>query len=126
MFERFTDKARAAVILAKARDAERDDQIRPVYILHALASGEGVAARALASLGVDADAVERQLARTAPLGNPLEGEAASEYDQGTREYGWHSHVRGQLFCVESGLVHVRTARGSWLLPPQRAWTVRKL
>ncbi|HEY2621842.1 AraC family transcriptional regulator [Dyella sp. Tek66A03] len=49
-----------------------------------------------------------------------EGEAASEYDQGTREYGWHSHVRGQLFCVESGLVHVRTERGSWLLPPHRA------
>ena len=38
---------------------------------------------------------------------------------GSREYDWHSHVRGQLFCVESGLVHVRTSHGSWLLPPQR-------
>jgi AraC-like DNA-binding protein len=49
-----------------------------------------------------------------------EGEAAGEYDEGTREYGWHSHARGQFFCVESGLVHVRTAKGSWLLPPHRA------
>ena len=30
---------------------------------------------------------------------------------GTREYGWHQHVRGQLLCVESGLLHVRTAHG---------------
>ena len=77
MFERFTDKARTVVILAKAKAAERDDQIRPVYMLYALASGDGVAARVLASLGVDAAAVERQLDRTAPLGNPLEGEATS-------------------------------------------------
>ena len=77
MFERFTDKARTVVILARAKAAERGDQIRPVYMLYALASGEGVAARALAGLGVDADAVERQLDRTAPLGNPLEGETTS-------------------------------------------------
>lgn len=49
-----------------------------------------------------------------------EGEATSEYNEGTREYGWHSHARGQLYCVESGLVHVRTAKGSWLMPPHRA------
>jgi len=77
MFERFTDKARTVVILAKAKAAERGDQIRPVYLLHALASGEGVAARVLADLSVDADAVERYLDRAAPLGNPLEGEATS-------------------------------------------------
>jgi ATP-dependent Clp protease ATP-binding subunit ClpA len=75
MFERFTDKARTVVILAKAKATERGDQIRPVYMLYALASAEGVAARALADLGVDAEAVERQLNRTAPLGNPLGGEA---------------------------------------------------
>jgi len=44
----------------------------------------------------------------------------SSYQLGTREYDWHSHVRGQVFCVESGLVHVRTSHGSWLLPPNRA------
>ena len=77
MFERFTGKARTVVILAKAKAAERGDQIRPVYMLHALASAQGVAARALAGLGVDAAAVERQLDRTVPLGNPLEGEPTS-------------------------------------------------
>ena len=45
MFERFTDKARTAVIAARAEAAERGDQIRPVYLLHALAAGDGVAAR---------------------------------------------------------------------------------
>ncbi|MDZ5452402.1 helix-turn-helix transcriptional regulator [Labrys sp. ZIDIC5] len=47
-------------------------------------------------------------------------EPESRYRLGTREYDWHSHVRGQVFCVESGLVHVRTSQGSWLLPPHRA------
>lgn len=46
--------------------------------------------------------------------------AGNEFRLGTREYDWHSHLRGQVFCVESGLVHVRTAHGSWLLPPHRA------
>lgn len=50
-----------------------------------------------------------------------DGDAASEYgDRGIREYNWHTHRRGQFHCVESGLVHVRTAHGSWLLPPHRA------
>jgi hypothetical protein len=70
MFERFTDKARTAVIAARAEAAERGDQIRPVYLLHALASGDGVAARALAGLGVDAVAIERRLGRAAPLRRP--------------------------------------------------------
>jgi hypothetical protein len=77
MFERFTDKARAAVILARAEAAGRGDQIRPVYMLHALTAGEGVAARALAGLDVDADTVERRLDRAAPLRSPLAGEADS-------------------------------------------------
>jgi AraC-like DNA-binding protein len=49
-----------------------------------------------------------------------EGEAISEYEPETKQYDWHSHARGQFFCVESGLVHVHTAHGSWLLPPHRA------
>src|SRR6266571_4435488 len=61
MFERFTDKAKTAVILAKADASERGDQIRPVYLLHALAAGEGIAARALAGLGVDTGVIERKL-----------------------------------------------------------------
>jgi Clp amino terminal domain, pathogenicity island component len=71
MFERFTDKARAAVILARTEAGERGDQIRPVYLLHALASGEGVAAQVLAGLGVDPGDIGRRLDRTAPLRKPL-------------------------------------------------------
>jgi len=78
MFERFTDKARTVVILARAKATERGDPIRPVYMLYALASAEGVAAQALASLGVDADSVEGLFDRTTPLRSPLEGEPTSE------------------------------------------------
>ena len=39
---------------------------------------------------------------------------------GTRELDWHSHVRGQLFCIHSGLVQVYTPFGAWMLPPYRA------
>ncbi len=49
-----------------------------------------------------------------------EGEATSEHLHGSHKYGWHSHVRGQFYCVVSGLLQVRTAEGSWLLPPHRA------
>ena len=38
----------------------------------------------------------------------------------TRPYKLHSHFRGQLLCIESGLIQVRTEKGSWILPPQRA------
>jgi len=47
-------------------------------------------------------------------------EPSTDFQLGTREYDWHSHRRGQVFCVESGLIHVKTAQGSWLLPPHRA------
>jgi ATP-dependent Clp protease ATP-binding subunit ClpA len=77
MFERFTDKARGTVFAARAKAAERGDgQIHPMYMLHGLITMDGVAARALAGLGVDAAAVDRQIARSAPVANPLEaGEA---------------------------------------------------
>ncbi len=47
-------------------------------------------------------------------------DAASAFRLGDRETGWHSHRRGQLVCIETGLLHIRTAQGSWLLPPHRA------
>ena len=78
MFERFTDKARTAVIVARAEASERGDQIRPVYLLHALAAGEGVAARALAGLGIDAGTIERRLDPAAPLRLPPGGKATGE------------------------------------------------
>lgn len=47
-------------------------------------------------------------------------EPDNEFRLGTREYDWHRHARGQLFCIERGLVRVRTTCGAWLLPPHRA------
>ena len=77
MFERFTDKARSVVILAKAKAAERGDgEIRPIHLLYGLTTTEGVAARALAGLGVDAAGVERELGREVPGGDALLAEAA--------------------------------------------------
>lgn len=78
MFERFTDRARKVVSLALAKAKERgDDQIRPVHMLYGVTAADGVGARALTALGVDAAAVERELARgggasPGPLGSPRE------------------------------------------------------
>lgn len=44
----------------------------------------------------------------------------AEFPLGDHETEWHSHRRGQLVCVDSGLAHIRTPHGSWLLPPRRA------
>jgi AraC-like DNA-binding protein len=46
-------------------------------------------------------------------------EPGDKFRFGTRELDWHHHLRGQLFCIESGLIRVHTKYGSWLLPPQR-------
>lgn len=65
MFERFTDRARKVVSLALNKAKDRgDDQIRPVHMLYGVTAADGVAARALEALGVDAAAVERELGRT--------------------------------------------------------------
>jgi hypothetical protein len=87
MFERFTDKARMVVIAAKAKAQERgDDQIRPVHMLYGLAASDGVAARALTALGVDAAAVDRELGRTGTAGGaPGGGTPAGEDYAGDAE-----------------------------------------
>jgi ATP-dependent Clp protease ATP-binding subunit ClpA len=73
MFERFTDKARAVVIAAKVKAQERgDDEIGPAHMLYGLAVSDGVAARALTALGIDAAAVERELARAPGGGAPAD------------------------------------------------------
>jgi AraC-like DNA-binding protein len=46
-------------------------------------------------------------------------EPGGERAMGSRELDWHSHLRGQLFSVETGLVRIRTEVGSWILPPHR-------
>jgi AraC-like DNA-binding protein/quercetin dioxygenase-like cupin family protein len=52
-----------------------------------------------------------------PDGPPLLAfRVRSEYAL-TQELDWHSHVRGQLISVESGLMTARTGCGEWALPP---------
>lgn len=34
--------------------------------------------------------------------------------------GWHDHSRHQLVYPRSGVLHVRTDRGAWVVPPRRA------
>src|ERR1700677_5397500 len=85
MFERFTDKARQVVILAKGKATERgDDQIRPAHMLYGLAAADGVGARVLTAVGVDAAAVDRELG---PAGGAPPGALASgnEADDGDAE-----------------------------------------
>ncbi|MDR3384285.1 AraC family transcriptional regulator [Cupriavidus basilensis] len=83
------------------------------------ASSASVAADTASLLAAFADTSERP---GGPALIAMRGadKADNEFRLGTRELGWHSHVRGQLFCIDNGLVHVRTRRGSWLLPAQRA------
>lgn len=46
--------------------------------------------------------------------------AAYDGDGAQKPYLWHSHLRGQLLCAQSGLVQIKTAAGTWVLPPHRA------
>jgi hypothetical protein len=82
MFERFTDKARGVVVAARTKALERgDDEIRAAHMLYGLAVSDGVAARALTALGVDAAAVERELGRAGTAGGaPGGGALADEGD----------------------------------------------
>ena len=40
----------------------------------------------------------------------------SENKISKNESDWYKHSRGKIFCIESGLVHVSTPNGSWVLP----------
>jgi ATP-dependent Clp protease ATP-binding subunit ClpA len=86
MFERFTDKARKVVVAAKAKAAEQgDDQIRPVHMLYGLAASDGVAARAMTALGVDAAAVEREIERSASAGSGASAGPRGSRDEAERD-----------------------------------------
>jgi ATP-dependent Clp protease ATP-binding subunit ClpA len=79
VFERFTKPARESVVQAQGA-ARRlgDDRIGVEHLLLGLLAEEGMAASALAELGVTTEAVERELAARRPgrLG-PAEAEALS-------------------------------------------------
>ena len=63
MFERFTDRARRVVVLAQAeaRDLDHNYVGTEHILLGLLREGEGVAARALLSLGISLDAVRQRV-----------------------------------------------------------------
>ena len=66
MFERFTDRARRVVVLAQQEAARLNHNwIGTEHLLLGLLSeGQGIAARALASMGISLDAIERRLGQS--------------------------------------------------------------
>ena len=62
MFERFTDRARRVVVLAQEEATSNHNYIGTEHILLGLIhEGEGVAAKALESLGISLEAVRSQV-----------------------------------------------------------------
>jgi AraC-like DNA-binding protein/quercetin dioxygenase-like cupin family protein len=52
-------------------------------------------------------------------GAPAVTSLASDYRDGAST-GWHSHYRAQLAFAVSGVMHVDTEQGAFVVPPQRA------
>jgi hypothetical protein len=76
MFEKFTDRARRAVVLASDEARELGhDYVGPEHILLGIAhEGHGVGAMALTSAGISEDGIRRQIEETADRGeHPLTG-----------------------------------------------------
>lgn len=51
--------------------------------------------------------------------HPLPGPTRRLLDHGER-IDWHDHAEHQLVYPSRGVLHVRTDRGSWVVPPRRA------
>ncbi|EOD78870.1 Transcriptional regulator, AraC family [Grimontia indica] len=47
-------------------------------------------------------------------------EREDKLSRSQRPYTSHKHYRGQLICIDEGLIQVNTEEGTWLLPPHRA------
>ena len=80
MFERFTDKARRAVVIAQEEARGRNaDEIRTEHLLAALFTvPDNVAVQVLQRFGVDRDTVRAEIDRLRPVGRPpLDAEALS-------------------------------------------------
>lgn len=76
MFERFTDRARRALVLAARQARElRHDYVGPEHILLGIAhEGHGIGATVLTSLGISDEGIRRQIQETAGHGeHPLSG-----------------------------------------------------
>jgi len=47
--------------------------------------------------------------------------------EGAAEAKWHVHASGQFILVESGISHLRTELGSWIIPTRRVgWVPPRL
>ena len=80
MFERFTDKARRAIVIAQEEARERKaDEIRTEHLLAALlAVPDDVAVEVLERFEVDPDTIGAEIDRLRPVGRPpLDAEALS-------------------------------------------------
>jgi ATP-dependent Clp protease ATP-binding subunit ClpA len=79
MFERFTAKARRAVVVAQEEARERKaDEIRTEHLLVALfAVPDNLAVQVLVRSGVDRATVRAEIDRLRPAGRPLDAEALS-------------------------------------------------
>jgi ATP-dependent Clp protease ATP-binding subunit ClpA len=73
VFERFTEKARTAVVLAQEEARERkSDEIRTEHLLLAVYGvGDNLAQTVLGAFSVDREAVVREVGRLRPSGRPL-------------------------------------------------------
>ncbi len=104
-----------------------------------LASGYSIAAAAWPSITIETMDIENQ--PFASLPSPQRGASADLHDPRIAEWfdqadgppllaflaqtpvalehevDWHRHVRGQMICVEEGLLGTRTEHGHWTLPP---------
>ena len=77
MFERFTDRARRIVVLAQeeARMLNHDYIGTEHLLLGLIHEGEGVAAKALVSLGISLEAVRQQVEETVGHGQPQQSKS---------------------------------------------------
>jgi ATP-dependent Clp protease ATP-binding subunit ClpA len=88
MLERFTADARKVVLDAKTKATERGDaSVGALHLLSALTTGDGVAARVLADLGVGTAAVDRELGPAPERGAPAGGAAEAEDAELLRSLG---------------------------------------
>ena len=127
MFERFTESARRAMVLAlqEARDA-RQPQVGPErLLLGVVAAEDGAAGVALASLGVDPARLRGHIDSThgdgdvAPPGHiPFSDEAKKALEQSLREslaqdhtYISTEHMLLGLLVADTGVAEILTALG---------------
>ncbi|SRR5712692_2101187 len=114
MFERFTDRARRVVVLAQeeARLLDHDYIGTEHLLLGLVAQAEGVAARALAELGIDLDKARREVQEVVGRGDatprgqiPFTREAKRALENSLREAQamGHDHIGTEHILL--GVVH---------------------